>query len=188
MHPRFAACLTGLALTLAASAQAQTPPIKPGLWQLHNSRMSQGGQAMDMGAQMKNMPPEARKRMEEVMKQKGMDLGAGDGTMKICMTKESLDQGNWRGTQHGCTTDFKNRTASSWKWSAVCTNPPSESEGEAVFTSPEAYTVKSKTTVTRGAQKQVMDMTVNAKWLGADCGGLKPMSQDTLGTPPKAPR
>jgi hypothetical protein len=185
MRLRPACCLA--TLSLALSAHAQTPPIKPGLWQLQSTRAAQGGQTIDIVAQMKNLPPEARKRMEEVMKQKGMDLGAGDGSMKVCLTKESMDQGGWRGTQHGCTTDIKSRSNTSWTWKAVCTNPPSESEGEALFASPEAYTVKAQTTVMRGAQKHTMDMTVNGKWLGADCGGLKPMSQETLNAPPKAP-
>jgi hypothetical protein len=175
-----------LCLALAAApAQAATPPIKPGLWQLHSSRVTQGGQSVDMAAQMKNLPPEARKRMEEIMKQKGMDIGSGDGSVKVCMSKESLDQGNWRGTQHGCTTQLKNTSASTWTWHAVCTDPPSESDGEAVFASPEAYTVKNRTTVTRGGKKQSMDTTVQAKWLGGDCGNLKPMSPGTMQAPPK---
>jgi hypothetical protein len=182
---------TALLLTTlgaAAGAQAQTPPIKPGLWELQNTGMSHGGQSVDMAQAMKNMPPEARKRMEEVMKQKGMDLSGGIDRMKVCLDKASLDQGNWRGTQHGCTTDVKERSGNTWKWRATCTNPPSETVGEAVFASPEAYSVKAQSTVTRGAQKHTMDVSVNGRWLGADCGGLKPMSEKTLNTPPQTPR
>ncbi len=181
--------LTALTASLAATAAlAQTPPIKPGLWQLQSARMGAGDQQIDVSAHMKNMPPEARKRMEEIMKQKGIDMGATDGSMKVCLSRESLDQGSWQGTQFGCKTDFKSRTASSWKWHSVCTNPPTESEGEATFPNAESYTVKSQTHMTHQGQKRTTQMTVNAKWLGADCGNLKPMTASTMQAPPKAPR
>ena len=53
--------------------------------------------------------------------------------------------------------------------------PPSESEGEANIASPERYTVKVSTVSKRKGEPRNTQMTMNAKWLGADCGSIKPV-------------
>ena len=122
---------------------AQTvPPIKPGLWELISQREADGQKAADPSEEVKRMPPEARKQFEAAMRQKGMDIGGG-GPVKMCMSREVLDQGQWQGRQGGCKTEFTSRTATSWKWRTQCAKPQASGEGEAAFASPEAYTVKS---------------------------------------------
>jgi hypothetical protein len=172
----------GLVAACAAVAHAQTaPPIKPGLWQVTSERTLDGQKAPDMSQQMATMPPEARKQMEAMMKQRGMDISGGTNNLKICQTREQLDEGRWRNEESGCKTDFSSRTASLWKWRSVCTQPPSESEGEARIESPERYTVKVSTVSKRKGEAHTSQMTMNAKWLGADCGDVKPFAP-----PPKA--
>jgi len=169
--------LASLALALGTVAQAQTtPPIKPGLWQISSDRQVDGQKAPDLGEHMKKMSPEMRKRMEDNMKQHGVDMSGGAGNMKMCMTRESLDQGRWQGEEGNCKTDFTSRTASSWKWRSSCSQPPSQTDGEASFAGPEAYTVKSSTTMTLQGQTRVTKMVMSGKWLGADCGDLKPIA------------
>jgi hypothetical protein len=176
MHRNIVTGIAVLLAPLAASAQTSTtPPIKPGLWEAVSQREVDGQKASDPTDAMKKMPPEARKQFEATMRQKGMDVGAGGGAVKICLSRETLDQGTWQGRSGGCTTDFTSRTAASWKWRSQCTQPPSTGEGEALFTSPEAYTVKSTMTSTIQGKAQTTRMIVNAKWLGADCGSLPPM-------------
>lgn len=173
----------GLVAACAAVAHAQTaPPIKPGLWQVQSERTLDGQKAPDMSQQMANMPPEARKQMEAMMKQRGMDISGGVNNMKMCMTREQLDEGRWRSDESNCKTDFITRTSSQWKWRSVCTQPPSESEGEANIASPERYTVKVSTVSKRKGEPHTSQMTMNAKWLGADCGDVKPFAP-----PPKQP-
>ncbi|MBX3621549.1 MAG: DUF3617 domain-containing protein [Rhizobacter sp.] len=169
--------VVGLIAACAMVAHAQTaPPIKPGLWQVTSTRLVDGQKAPELGEHLKNLPPEARKRMEANMKLHGVDMSGGPGSMKMCMTRESLDQGRWQGEQTNCKTDFTSRTGSTWKWRSSCTQPPSESEGEASFSGSESYTVKSTTRMTLQGQTRVTNMTMNAKWLGADCGDLKPLA------------
>ncbi len=161
---------------LAATAQAQTtPPIRPGLWQVQSERMSDGKKAPDLGEQLKTMSPAMRQRMEASMKQHGIDMSGPPGQMKMCQTKESLDQGKWQGEQSACKTDFTTRSGSVWKWKSTCSQPPSVTEGEAVFTGSESYTVTSATTMSMKGQNHTTSMTIKAKWLGADCGDLKPL-------------
>ncbi len=180
LHSGIAALAFG-AVAACAAAQTITPPIKPGLWQVQSERLVDGQKAPDPMERMKDLPPEARKQMETMMKQRGVEIGQG-GTQKICHTRESLDQGNWKGDSERCKTDISSRGAMSWKWRSVCTAPESAVDGEALFTSPEAYTVKTLITMNEKGKAHTVRMTLNAKWLGADCGELKPMR------PPAAPK
>jgi Protein of unknown function (DUF3617) len=172
--------IASAAAPLAAQAQ-NAPPIKPGLWQVQSEREIDGQKAPDPMERMKNLPPEARKQMETMMKQRGVDMGQG-GTQKVCHTRESLDQGRWKGDgESRCKTDITHRSATSWKWHASCTQPDSEMDGETVFTNPENYTVKTLVTTARKGQARTMRMTVTAKWVGVDCGDLKPMQAPAAG-------
>lgn len=177
--------VVGLIAACAAVAHAQpAPPIKPGLWEVTSARSIDGQKAPDVTEHLKNMPPEMRKQMEATMKQQGVDMSGAAGTMKMCMTRESLDEGRWRSEEHGCKTDYSTRTATLWKWRSVCTQPPSESVGEARITSPERYTVKVSSKFSGQGPKGTHEMTMDAKWLGADCGGLKPVAPPPRGAKP----
>ena len=167
-----------LALLLAGSATAaiaqNAPPLKPGLWQMHQELQGEDAQRMaEMQQQMKNMPPEMRQQMQAHMKQSGIDMSAGNGDIRMCMTRESMEKNDWQGQQGSCKTDVLNRSATSWKWKSVCTQPPSEIEGEAQFKNDESYTVK--TVMKSSASPEPRRMTINGKWLGANCGDLKPL-------------
>jgi hypothetical protein len=176
MRAQLLAAASLFAFCSAAVAQpVPAPPIKPGLWQVQSDRAVDGKPAPDIGAHLKNLQPEVRKRMEAGMRARGIDIGTGDGTMKMCMTRESLDQGQWQGTQERCKTDFKTRSASVWTWHSSCSQPAAESDGEARFADAENYTVKSSTTLNVQGKTQTSTMALAAKWLGADCGDLPPM-------------
>ncbi len=75
-----------LAGALVTGAQAaDTPPIKPGLWQVTaDSQQLNGKPLPDMSAQlaeqMKRMPPEMRAQMEAQMKAKGVQMAQAAAT------------------------------------------------------------------------------------------------------------
>lgn len=178
-------CLATLSAT--AGHAADTPPIKPGLWQVHSDRAVDGVKAPPLNAQLDKLPPEARRQMESMMKQKGVDLSGGGGDIKLCLSKASLDQNQWLGGKNGaqsCKTDIKTRDPARWTWHSSCTQPPSETDGEAVFHSPESYTVKVATIMTVQGESKTMNMTSTSTWLGANCGDLKPLSAKGLTAPP----
>lgn len=183
---------SGLALLCAstfsvASHAADTPPIKPGLWQVRSERAVDGVKAPPMAAQMNNLPPEVRKQMEAMMKQKGVDMSGGAGDIKLCLSKESLDQNQWLAQKNGdknCKTEIKSRSSNRWTWHSSCLDPKSETDGEAVFNSPERYTMKMATIMTMNGETKTMNMTNTSNWLSANCGDLKPVSAKTLGAPP----
>jgi hypothetical protein len=49
-------------------------------------------------------------------------------------------------------------------------------EGESVFSTPENYTVKTVTTMAMDGREQISHMILTSKWLGADCGDVKPVA------------
>ena len=166
-------------------AGAQTaPPIKPGLWQVRSEREVDGqrSQIPDMSAHLKNMPPETRRQMEAIMKQRGVDMSGGNmNDMKICLGKDSVDPSEWQRNQGTCTTDYVTRSSSAWKWHTSCREPAAETDGEAHFTSSDSYTVKTATTMTIQGQTRTTRMTLNSKWLGPDCGDVKPVTPPAAG-------
>lgn len=185
---RASLALLCVSCTFAASGQAaEAPPIKPGLWQVHSERAVDGVKAPPMNAQLDRLPPEVRKQMESMMKQKGVDLSGGGGDIKLCLSKESLDQNQWlggKGGQQNCQTDIKTRSSARWTWHTSCSEPKSETDGEAVFHSPESYTLKVATIAALQGESRTMNMTTTSTWLGASCGDLKPVSAKTLNAPP----
>lgn len=168
--PAAAACAALLAM---AAVQAQdVPPIKPGLWQVKSERKIDGKAAPDPLEQVRNSPPEMRRQMEAMMRERGVDSSGGPGEMKLCLSRESLEQGRWQGDQAQCKTTITSRTANVWKWRSVCKSPQAESDGESIFHSPESYTVKSTTKLKMRGKTENHQTTLNGKWLGADCGSL----------------
>ncbi|MBC7601354.1 MAG: DUF3617 domain-containing protein [Ramlibacter sp.] len=166
---------------LATSATAQT--MKPGLWEINNKMNAGAGSDMDQKmAQaretMKNMPPEQRKMMEEAMAQRGIKMGeGGPGSMsvKVCMTKEMVER-NEMPTQRGeCATTKQSRTGNTMSMAFTCANPPSSGEGTFTFNGSEAYSMKMMVNTAVEGKPTKMTMEGAGKWMGADCGSIKPM-------------
>jgi Protein of unknown function (DUF3617) len=186
MTPYLLRTLSATAVFVACSAAAQdAPPIKPGLWQVQSEREIDGKKAPDLGEQFQSMPPAMRERMVANMKQHGIDMSGPAGQMKICQTREGLDQGQWQREPGNCKIDYSTRSKSVWKWRSTCSQPDSVTDGEAAFAGPESYTVKSSTTAATQGESHVTKMTLKAKWLGANCGDLKPMQAPAASAPQK---
>ena len=171
--------LVSLGLALCTSAAwAQT--MKPGLWEITNQMQgAAGGQMAEMQKQMASMPPEQRKMMEDMMAKQGMQMGKASGggmAVKVCMTKEMVERNEVAQQQDGCTHTTSPRSGNTMKFAFVCTKPPSRGDGQVTFVSPEAYTMQMKAVTTVKGKEEAMDMQASGKWLGTDCGNIKPLS------------
>jgi hypothetical protein len=133
-----------------------------------------------MQQQMASMPPEQRKKMEAMMAQHGVQMGAGKGggmTVKTCMTKEMVERQEVP-VQHGdCKTTMQKRSGNTSKMAYTCANPPSSGEGEFTIQSPEAYTMHMVVKSTAAGRAETMNMDATGKWISADCGNIKPMAK-----------
>jgi hypothetical protein len=177
------AALLGTGLSLA-SAQS----LKPGLWEsTHKTQFggdSQMAQQMAQAQQqMANMPPEQRKMMEDMMKSRGMSMSPGSGgagmTVKYCLTKEQAERKEIPAQRGDCKSTQTPAGPGKMKMTFSCANPPSSGEGEVTFASPDAYSMKMVVNTTIQGRPEKINMEGSGRWLGANCGDIKPF------TPPK---
>jgi hypothetical protein len=164
----------------AVAGQLPVPPVKPGLWETRMSVIDADGHeiAPPEQAALSKMPPEIRERMAEAMKARGLSMPDANGATRACFTKETFESGKWQemASQAGCTTKYSTLSSATWKWHSSCTSLKSESDGEVVFNSPESYRVKMTTTATAMGKTNTSTRIVQAKWLGANCGDIKPFT------------
>ena len=166
----------------ALAANGQT--LKPGLWEA--SIKMKGGLGDPMAAmqeEMAKMPPEQRKMMQDMMAKKDATLGAaGPGSMsrKICLTQEMIARNEMHRTEGDCTTTTSPRVGNTMKLAFSCAKSQSSGEGQITYVSSEAYTIKMTVNSAPKTKTEKMDMEQSGKWLGADCGSVKPI------VPPKS--
>ncbi|MEJ6021018.1 DUF3617 domain-containing protein [Ramlibacter sp. PS4R-6] len=175
--------LLAAAALLAAAPFAFAQSMKPGLWEISNKMQSSSGQMeqgmAQMQQQMANMPPEQRKMVEDMMKQRGMSMGGGSGggmTVKFCMSKEMAERREIPSQRGDCKTTRQQMTGNTMKMAFTCTNPPSSGEGEVTFQGPEAYQMKMVVHTQVQGKPETVNMQGSGRWLGADCGDIKPMA------------
>lgn len=175
MNRAWSVCFALAAACAASGAFAQN--LKPGLWELQhrmkgNPEMER--QMEEARQQMAALPPEQRKQMEAMMAGRGVQMGPGGPSMRVCLSKEMVERNDIPAQQGDCKTTRQQRTGNTLKVAFTCTNPPSSGESQMTFNSPESYAMK--TTATSNIEGRVEKMSVEGtgKWLGADCGSLKP--------------
>ena len=171
--------LAALAMgAFAVSASAQN--LKPGLWEITNNMKTSSGEMeksmAQMQQQMASMPPEQRKMMEDMMAKQGMKMGAaGRGaSTRVCMTKDQVER-NEIPTQQGDCKSQQQRSGSTIRMTFTCANPPSSGEGQYTIVSSESYTMKMAIKSAPQGRPETMNMDGSGKWIGADCGSIKPM-------------
>lgn len=167
--------LAGIA---AGAAHAQT--MKPGLWefkqtpQLDPARQAQMAQAQKA---MESMPAEQRQMMEKMMASRGVNVSMSGGsiTIKTCVTKEQAERNMAPVTHHGnCTQDVK-RSGSTIQTHFGCTDPASEGDATVTLRGNEGFTNDVTVRHQRQGKTEVTKVSGEGRWLGADCGDVKPM-------------
>ena len=180
MQVKFAVAAAACAvLSLPLSAQT----LKPGLWEISNKMDNPEINAAmaQMQQQMAAMPPEQRKQMEAMMAQRGMKMGSGAGggtSVQVCMTKEMVERNDMlmqQQQQSDCKITTQSRSGNTMRMAYSCPTPPSTGEGEFTYNGSESYTSKMTINSVQGGKPQTMKMEGSGKWLGADCGNIKPM-------------
>lgn len=156
----------------AALASAQQVPIKPGLWEIRQTSTDGAGKAMaDISARLKSIPRDGSARVDAGVEKDAPP--AGSDSVKLCFTAEQLRRDDWLTHPGRCKMEVRSRTASTWKWRSVCTQPTaSTTEGETQFSGDEAFSTRMTTTLQRGGRKETMQRESSGRWLGADCGSL----------------
>lgn len=162
-----------LALTSLAIPAHAVDNIRPGLWEFRSTHLSMGG-LPDMSAQMaqlqqqlKNLPADTRRMIEQQMTQRGVSLGQ-DGTVRSCITPEQARQDTiFSGKVEGnCTLTDVVKTGNTVTGKLSCTGPDATGKFQARIDSPEHFTTR----VTMQSSRGDLDVETAGRWLAAQCG------------------
>jgi hypothetical protein len=179
--------LSGLAALVLGGACALPAPaqnLKPGLWEVTNHVGSPDGELQAAMAQvqqqMAQMDPAQRKMVEQMMAKHGVELaGGGDGAVRarMCVTPEMAARNEVPVSQHGdCTQARSPAAGGAMKVSFACTHPRARGEGELSFMGDTGYRMKMNVTSDARGKDETITMDATARWLGADCGAVKPFA------------
>ena len=176
------ACIVSVALSLAgALPYASAQSMKPGLWEYQSTMKSQSGEmeaAMaEMQKQMATMPPDQRRQMEQMMAQSGVQMGGMRGNaqvMRVCVTPEEAAKLDMQ-PDPNCKQEIVQRGGGTVKMRFSCGGEmPTNGEGTFTFRGDTGFSGQFWVQTRAGGKTDRMDMTQEGKWLGANCGNLKP--------------
>jgi hypothetical protein len=109
-----------------------------------------------------------------------VQLGAGaDGGLRtqMCITREMAARNEVPVQQQGdCTHKRAPAPGNSMKISFTCTNPRTTGEGEVSFQGDTGYRMKMKLMSEASGTPETYTMDAAARWLGADCGNVRPLA------------
>jgi hypothetical protein len=159
-------CAAGAPMALAAGQ------MKPGLWE-----MSMKSDAF------KAMPKMSPQQMEQ-MRKMGVNVPQmQDGAMvsKVCMTKEMVEreQPPMGRNEVGCQTKNFQRSGNSYSGDIVCDGSVMKGTGKVkgTFAGDTGFTSTYDFKGTTQGQPVTHHSETNGKWLAADCGSVKPVSE-----------
>jgi hypothetical protein len=180
--PRVLALGTLVAVATLGAGGAQAQKIRPGLWENSVTMKSSGGQVEGamarMQEQLASMPPEQRAQVEAMMARQGMGMAPGKpNTARSCISPEMAARDEFHPGDSRCKSTGHSRSGNTVRFKFSCQGEGGGGEGEGEFTLISDKETKGKMSVTTQRQGQTMrmDMESTSRWLGADCGALKPI-------------
>jgi hypothetical protein len=158
-----------VSLLFAATAQA-AGNMKPGLWEITTQS--------DAMQNMPKIPPAQIERMRKM----GVDVPQfqnGAIVSKVCISKETAERSQWPQPDQGgkdCKTGAAQQQGSSYTADIVCDGPDMKGKGtlKASFASNESFSSSTDFKGTAGGRPIQDHSVTSGKWLGADCGSVRP--------------
>ena len=167
--------LIGAVALSAASASAASIPfvVRPGLW-LITVKANISGMPSVPPSVLAHMTPAQRAQMQARLNA----AAAAPTSFKSCVTPEQVRSGFDLDADHpaNCIRTIVDSSATSLTLHIECKRPRSASVGTVHFQATDASNVQgvvNMTVTTRGHAMTVQSQTVG-KWLGADCGNVRP--------------
>ncbi|HEY8102551.1 MAG TPA: DUF3617 domain-containing protein [Burkholderiaceae bacterium] len=162
-----------LFFTLCCSASVWAAgTLKPGLWEM----------TMKSDA-VKSMPKMTPEQIEQ-MRKMGVNMPLmqdGGMVMKVCISKEMAERDQPPPQAHqnnsGCKSKNFQRTGSNYSVDIVCDGPHMKGDGKAqgTFSGNEHFNSTYDFKGTSGGRPVAQHQETSGKWLGADCGDIKPV-------------
>lgn len=173
--------LVAVLALLAASGPALSQTMKPGLWELRQQpqQLDAKRQAQMEQAQQKMaaLPAEQRKMMEQMMASRGVNIDVAAGgavTIKACVSKEQAERNEPPLADQGQCSHQSQRSGNVIRTKFQCNEPAAEGESEVTLNGSEGFSSKTRVTQQSKGKPETMTIQGEARWLGADCGTLKP--------------
>jgi hypothetical protein len=162
--------LSLLSVSITATAAGQ---LKPGLWEMTVKS--------DAVKSMPNIPPAQLEQMRKM----GIDVPQmKDGAMltKVCISKKMAERDEPPVTaqnQAGCQPKNYQRSGNGYSVDVVCDGPMMKGEGKArgTFAGGEKFTSTYDFNGSMHGQPVSQHQESSGKWLGADCGSVKPLDE-----------
>ena len=169
------------AALLAAASHAQTH-LAPGLWEQQVTMKSDNAeldaQMARMKEQMASLPPEQKAMVEKMMASRGMGLGGGAHAIRMCLTREQAERDTPPQHDGRCSQQDFTRSGSTMTYKFTCQGQggqPMTGEGTFTLDGPKAYTGRSTMNATMQGKPMRVQTDIVGKWVGSDCGDVKPM-------------
>lgn len=171
-----------LVLMLSQPPMAAAQSVKPGLWEI-TQRIGGNPQVeaamAQMQQQMAALSPEQRRAMQDMLAKQGLSMpgaAAGGGmSMRFCLTPEMAARNEPPPTTEGqCSSRVTHRSASEMKVAFQCTEPPSSGESTIRFQGDGAYQSVTQVNTQVAGKSERTTIEGAARWLGANCGDVRP--------------
>jgi hypothetical protein len=169
-----------LCLLSAIALAADRFAIKLGLWEISHTSDIEGAPPIPDDV-LARIPAEQRARMEAAMKAHGNAGLGGARPIRQCITDKDLDHPFKPDAERDshCTHTIVSRTATSMEIHMVCKDVGrTGGAGEGTFKwrapTPESMQGTFEMHVADGEHSMTHHMKMTGKWLGADCGEVKP--------------
>jgi hypothetical protein len=183
LTPGLLAAMAVAAFAAAGTAHAQK--VRPGLWEGTFSMKTPGAPEMQaqmdahrarIQEQLARMPPEQRAQMEAMLNRAGMGTSPDNSqAARTCITPEMAARNQMPTADARCKSTGYSRTGNTVRFKFVCEGANrTEGEGEFTLVSDTETKGKMSSTVQRQGQTMRVDMETSSKWIGADCGNVKP--------------
>jgi hypothetical protein len=172
-------CTALLLTTIASTAYAETPQIKPGLWKNQVDFKTESGelekQMKQLRQQLEQLPEAQRKMMASMMKSQGVDFDLETQTFRSCVSKARAEQGAFNVSENNeCQTTDITKQDGNTVLSFSCDGEKNTGTGTVTFYSDGSYSGESQTTADINGKQEHITMMHSGEWISSDCGTLKP--------------
>ena len=160
---------------LANTANAAETSLRPGLWEIATTS--------DLLLLVPHIPAEQMQSIKDLANEYGFEVPPienGAAISKACIIQEMANQKAppiFGENQLGCTTKNSTRTGNNYKMDFVCNSADLKGNGtaEGSITSAESFTAKTNFNGTAQGNAVNEQADITGKWLGANCGEVKPL-------------
>jgi hypothetical protein len=165
-------------VAISSFASDATLDVKTGLWEMTSSGEASGTPPIPPEA-LAGMPPEQRAQLQSRMAA-AMERANKPDVSRSCVTEKTLQRGLdfSQGDRPNCKRTTSNSSSRQIDVQVECTGPEAM-KGDFHFEAIDRQTMRGNINLVigNGANKMTIKRVMQGKWLGSDCGTVKPAGE-----------